>query len=266
MDPATGTLTASTSRMHELFVDEWDKVYNRYEQGDSTHIPDPTVFLDTYADNIIQCHAEDCTLAPEDYYQPIQGMRTDSKRGLDGWTVRELQALPTDIWEVRSSTAECFLENSTLPESYRHVSAPMIPSGDAKTPKQHRYLTAFPVLYRVYAGALWNKLRSWQEPWIHPGCKGGRAQCDTTDVVWSVQGEVAFATLMGSTSTVATLDYDKLFDMLDPSFTARLLAVCGFPKQLARQWLSLYTRLIRYITVGGCYSSPFYDYQWNRPG
>ncbi len=63
-------------------------------------------------------------------------------------------------------------------------------------PTSHRGITIFSMLHRVVAGAWFQRLRGWQEGWLHEGIHGARSGHDALDIAWVVQAEMEKANLL----------------------------------------------------------------------
>ena len=71
-----------------------------------------------------------------------------------------------EAWKDRAILENKAKELGVLPEAYLHVPLPMLPKGQALRLDQHRGISIFSMTHRVVYGALWHKLKEWQQRWI----------------------------------------------------------------------------------------------------
>ena len=83
----------------------------------------------------------------------------------------------------------------------------MLPKGQALRPQHHRGITIFSVLHRIVCGALWQRLREWQETWLDDAQHGGRAGGEHLADAWDLQIQMEQANATNSNVVGALLDY-----------------------------------------------------------
>ncbi len=251
-DPARGrTFTFDQRRIHELFAEDWGKVYRRH--ADSP--PDVNDFLDKYGSHIPNVQLENTfILEGRDLWQQAQRMRSSS-HGFDGWTVQAIKALTWELWEDRAEVERLAFELKRFPNAYTHAPNPMLPKDTGDTPLKHRGITVFSVLQRVLTGAYWSKLQPWQNQWIHGSLFGARKGGDIVADAWELQAEIEAASLEGSPCVGALLDYENVFDLFSPDLARALFIKAGLPENLAHQLHSLYSDLHRYFKLAGTYGA-----------
>ena len=116
-----------------------------------------------------------------------------------------------------------------LPEAYLHVPLAMIPKGDALRPDQHRGITIFSMLHRLVYGAMWHRLKDWQEQWIDNKQQGGRARGEYIADAWDLQVQIEEAQHTDTQIVGALLDYGKFFDNFHPELVRGLMEKAGLP-------------------------------------
>lgn len=174
--------------------------------------------------------------------------------GLDGWRVLELKQLPKAAWDERARVLEIGAETGEVPVSYTHVGTPMMAKvKHTDEAMQHRGLAIFSVLYRIESSAWYEKLKVWQDGWIHPNVHGARGGHETLSSAWPAQARIEAAVLYNQNRSAATLDYSRMFDMFDPNFYIDMMEFMGMPKTLGGMLRDLYHKLIRHTKIAGTY-------------
>ena len=143
----------------------------------------------------------------EDLYKSVQRMGK-TVPGLDGLRAHELKLLGLDAWKQRARIVEVQLTVGKVPNRYKQVSTPMIPT--TKGTEQildHRGLAIFSMLWRIESGARYRKLAQWQESWLPEGVHGARSGHECLSSAWPAQARIEKAMLDGKDRAAATLDY-----------------------------------------------------------
>ena len=153
-----GEYITKAEDIHDHFIEAWTKVYR-------THPQDSDVwenFKDKYAEHIPKAEYNDLPYTAEEFIQQLEKMK-ETAAGFDGWTRKALKLLPRKAWEDRAKIENLATELGILPDAYLHVPLPMLPKGQAIKAEQHRCITIFSMIHRVVYGAMWNRLKTWQE-------------------------------------------------------------------------------------------------------
>ena len=164
---------------------------------------------------------------------------SSSAAGFDGWTKEALSLLPEKAWQDRADLENVAKEAGVLPSAYHHVPLAMTPKGQATGPKHHRGITIFSFVHRIVYGALWHRLKLWQEQWIDQAQHGGRVAGEHLADAWDLQMDIEHANLNGDHIAGALLDYEKFFDHFDPRLVRGILIRAGLPQGLADQIFNL---------------------------
>ena len=114
----------------------------------------------------------------------------ESAAGFDGWTKAALQILPERAWQDRAELENKAKERGVLPQAYCHVPLAMLPKGQAIGPQHHRGITIFSTIHRVVFGALWHRMKEWQEEWIDEAQHGGRKAGEHLADAWDLQAAI----------------------------------------------------------------------------
>ena len=241
---------ADNSEIHDQFLKTWQKVYRAH-----SGTKDIWENFDSKFGRHIPCaHFVDAEYTAQEFVDQLDRMRNTSA-GLDGWTRDALRALPLEAWEDRARIENLAMKKGTLPQAYLHVLNPMLPKGQAVHPDHHRGITIFSMIHRVVYGALWQKLKVWQEDWIDQDQHGGRIGGEHLVDAWDLQANIERTEAEGNSLVGALLDYEKFFDRFHPDLIRGLLERSGLPAGIAAQLHFLYSDLRRYIRVAGTYGA-----------
>lgn len=196
---------------------------------------------------------EDGSPEGKDLHRAVKAMKQKAVPGLDGWRVHELQMLPLSAWEVRARNIKIQEKTGEVPEAYSQVGTPMLPNiRKTKNKLEHRPLSIFSVLWRIESSAWYQKLKPWQEKWVHKNVYGARPGREMWESSWALQARFEEAGQTETNRSVAALDYEKYFDMFDVEFETNRLEFMGYPKCLAKMQRGLYSKLKRHIKIAGC--------------
>ena len=245
-----GNYIADKEKIHEQFLKAWEKVYRVHPEN--ANIWDN--FHRDYGKYIPRADFQDFRYEADDFIMQLNNMKSTSA-GFDGWTRDALKALPRCAWVDRARIENLAKDKGILPEAYLHVMNPMLPKGQALRPEHHRAITIFSMVHRVVYGALWQKLKLWQELWIGETQHGGRVGGEYLADAWDRQANIEAAQAEGTDLVGAFLDYEKFFDRFHPSLVRGLLEKSGLPPGIASQLHFLYTNLQRYIRVVDTYGA-----------
>ncbi len=124
-----GHITADPIEIQTEFVRIWaEKVFNEQRTK-----PSWTDFKEKFGRFVPNVPFTAGHITGKNLYESVKQMG-QTVPGLDGWRVKELQALPFDAWQLREEVVIMQMKTNTVPESYRHIGAPMMPK--AKTPRR----------------------------------------------------------------------------------------------------------------------------------
>ncbi len=181
-----GQTTSSPMEIQQAFVRIWaEKVFRKDRRK-----PNWTEFKAKFAEFVPFAQYDGGAPKGQDLYEAITGMGK-TVPGLDGWRVKELQALPKEAWDERSTILEMQLRTGKVPESYVHIGTPMMAKVKyTDNALEHRGLAIFIVLWRVESSAWYAKLKLWQEKWIHPEVHGARGGHETLHSAWPAQARI----------------------------------------------------------------------------
>ena len=252
-------LTANPTEIHHLFEKEWSKVFKRFLGANSE--PDFAAFEARYRVHL-DAMATPIDLPPvtgAELYTQVKRMSTESSPGLDGFTVRELQLLPECAWNFMAQLLTACEESQFLPESYLWASTAMLPKDGGQVPLKHRPITLFVLLWRVYSGARWQQIQSWQESFVHRWVCGARKGHTMSEVLLPLFLDIEQAHVNGDESPVfgCFLDYTKYFDFFSYEFTWSFLQRIGWPPRVLALMRPLYAGLTRVLKIGSSFGEPF---------
>ena len=184
-----GTLSSNPQDVQGEFVRQWaEKVFRTNRTK-----PSWNMFYEKFSEHIPKVEYTGGTPSGEDLYKTIRKMKL-TVPGLDGWRVLELKQLPKAAWDERARVLEIGAETGKVPESYTHVGTPMMAKVKyTDEAMQHRGLAIFSVLYRIESSAWYEKLKAWQDGWIHPNVHGARGGHETLSSAWPAQSRIEAA-------------------------------------------------------------------------
>ena len=168
-----------------------------------------------------------------------------------------------EAWEGRALVENMAKRKGILPQSYLHVLNPMLPKGQALQLEQYRGITIFSMTHRFVYGALWQRLKVWQEGWMDQTQHGGRIRREHLADAWDLQANIRRNDAEGNQMFGALLGYDTFSDRFHPDLIRGLMERSGLPFGVVAQLHFLYSDLRRYIRSCRqlrCGHSPV---QWN---
>ena len=249
-------LTANPAEIHHLFEKEWSKVFKRFLGANSE--PDFAAFEARYRVHL-DAMANPIGLPPvtrEELHTQMKRMSTKCSPGLDGFTVRELQLLPECAWNLMAQLLTACEEAQFLPES--HCWQPRQCFG-GQLHLKHRPITLFVLLWRVYSGARWQQIQSWQESFVHR-CgfvvRGKVTQCLKSCFVSFSTSSKLMSTAM-SLQSLVVLDCTKYCDFFSYEFTWRFLQRIGWLPRVPALMRPLYAGLTRVLKISSSFGEPF---------
>ena len=167
--------------------------------------------------------------------------------GADGWRGDDISVLPRDFWPIFHFVVSRWLQAGQVPEVVLQARTVFIPKphkvkeGRIK-PADVRPITVCAAWWRVFSSAVLHTENAKQ--WV-------RAVLDE-DIVYgqNSDAQVSAARLLHEFSRkgfVATLDYQKCFDLLRPQACAAILRVAGMPEDMVALCEFFWTRTRRWL-------------------
>ena len=245
-----GSYFTTTSDIHEQFRTYWEAVYCLHDRDANIW----ETFDGEYGMHIPNVEYDDKPYEASEFIEQLARMK-DSAAGFDGWTKKALQLLPEQAWQDRAELENVAKTKGVLPQAYSHVPLAMLPKGQAVGPQHHRGITIFSMVHRVVYGALWQRLKLWQEKWIDDAQHGGRIEGEHLADAWDLQIAIEHASTTSTPIVGALLDYEKFFDRFHPNLVRGMMLKAGIPQGIAEQLHSLYCNLKRYVRVAGSYGA-----------
>ena len=120
-----------------------------------------------------------------------------------------------------------FDDDKLWPEGLLCGAEPLISKGEGPDPMKQRVLTVLSPLYRMWSGAMYRELQSWQEGWIDDSLRGGRDGNEPLDANFEVTMDVEEALLDRVEMQIASLDYSKYVDRFTWDLTWEMLEEMG---------------------------------------
>ncbi len=251
-DPDDATRhTAAVEVIHEAFLEYWRTIFCAHAQED----PDNDKwgrFDAKYGKYIPRAPFEDGPYEAAGYIARLERMR-DSSVGVDGWRRAALKPIPEEIWAWRANVDNMAKEQGIVPTAYLHAPMVMLPKGQGRTADHHRGIIISSMLHRVVYGALWGRVKVWQEDWMGSNQHGGRLGGEHLADAWDLQSQFEAAMIDGIPLTGAAFDYANFIDFA-PRLIAGLMVVSGSPKGVAAQMQYIASGL-RSVKVAGTYGA-----------
>ena len=169
--------------------------------------------------------------------------------GPDAWTGRELRHFPVQVFDCFASIAVRWLEFGNVPHQMREARMCSLPKQGKID--DHRCISVEHMRPLTVLSAWW---RLWISAWVvGPDLKAwiGRHVPSQFAVAHRVStGEVAFDLMehLAVHGCLATLDFTKAFDLLDPFLTCSLLCHLGWPRDLVRILETVWSGVERWVS------------------
>ena len=183
----------------------------------------------------------------------------DKAAGLDGRSASEVQALPMALWELVADFWENVRQfpSKKLPTQLAQAIVHLIPkpgagSGIPLIPNL-RPITVLPLLFRMWSGIVYGRLRSWMTETLPAGITGGKAQGEVAAIAiqLSMAIEESKSGLNPHDTFIFTTDFTKFFDSLNWDLVFSLSEHMGIPAWLCNFYRRYLGDLKRYFTFGG---------------
>jgi hypothetical protein len=176
------------------------------------------------------------------------GIKEDTAAGSDGWTSKEIRALPPAALKVvlqAINTMMCFKE---LPKQWQTVLCPVLPKEgfDGEATKT-RLLSLLSVWLRIWGKATFQLGALWLEKWPPAAIQGGRRGGTPARVYFQVATLAEEAMRRGQRVQTMHIDCAKYFDRL-PHWLAELLEIKGVPSNTIA-WMTAIRKSPRRIKV-----------------
>ncbi len=245
--------TAAVEVIHDEFMKCWREMFCSHGEENSEN-DRWGQFKAKYGKYIPKAPFEDRPYEVADYISQLERMR-NSAAGFDGWKRDALRALPEEIWRWRARVDNLAKDQGIVPIAYLHAPMVMLPKGQGRTAEQHRGIIISSMLHRVCYGALWDRLKYWQEAWMKSDQHGGRIGGEHLADAWDIQAQIEASVIDGVPLSGAALDYAKFFDYFAPRLIAGLMIESGLPDGVAAQMQYIASGLRRYVKVAGTYGA-----------
>lgn len=250
-----GTFTGNIGEMDQLLRDAWGKVFCKHSADNPE--PETDTFFATYRRFIRRCPCEMEALTVEDVLEVVGRLKATGAAGLDGWSPKDLKALPRAILEYLVLFYELVEATGEWPQALQCAAVTLIPKGEGAEPLDQRPLSVMPVVYRIWAAIYVRKLLPWQEKWIHRSQHGCRAKHSTSDAILRTALGLEQAMLDGEDLCGAALDFSKAFDNIPIAIALRLLRELGLPDEILGPLTAMYANLERRFKIRGSVGEAF---------
>ena len=225
-----GRITSKPSELHCALVSYWGAL-ERWPSEQSRHLAF-FALEDHYALFLPHFQAQ-IHVSAHDLYNKVQQLSRTSP-GPDGWTVSELQALPVEAWTqflVAVQNAHVTMPTGTS-MIFRRTP---IEKGDydIPSPADVRPIDIFSLPLRALSSCQVQSLIEWKRRILHPGQFASRfgAQVAMNRIgLHSAQIRHAIAPRFA-----ISIDFSKLFNMIDASLVERVVQLCGLDHYSATQ-------------------------------
>jgi len=233
--------------IHQTFVEEWTKRWDRHRNLDPHHWTEILELTET----LLQCPPmvlQPITLSR--WKQAIKSKKASSATGLDGVSRRDLLAFPDElhiqlleILEQAETTGQWPLQ---LLCGAVH-SLEKIPN--AQNVAQYRPITIMPLVYRIYTTLRSREVLQHLAKYVPPTLLGNMPGKQATSLWWSLQHRVELALQMKAPLTGATSDLIKAFNHLPREVTFQIAKCMGVHPRIITAWTSATVFLKRHFVV-----------------
>jgi ribonuclease HI len=253
-----GSIVSDPQCIIEEVTHFWQGIYN------DAHIFNRDKYWHRYRHQLRQLQHSSLhidAISAEEFMKFARNMGNNSA-GLDGRSATELKALPLDIWELVAAFWEnvrCF-PNKALPLQLVQAGVHLIPKpGEVSgTPlvSNLRPITVLPLLFRVWSGIMYKRLREWMSASLPRGITGGKAHGEVAAIALqlSLSMEESKAGLNKLDTYVLTTDFSKFFDALNWEFVFALAEHMGLPTWLCQFYQNYLGCLQRHFIFGGFFN------------
>jgi exonuclease III len=253
-----GTVITDPQDYMPAIFEYWHKICN------STHQFQQEKYLHRYRvqmDQLSRPTIDMTSIAGHEFMAFSQRMSMSSP-GLDGRSVAELRALPLDIWDLVAEFWEqirCH-PGKLLPDQLVTAGVHLIPkpghAGGVPKVGDLRPITVLPLLFRVWSGIQYARLRQWMQTTLPPGITGGKAGGEVASIALqlSLSIEESKAGINPFDTFILTTDFSKFFDALNWGFMFSIAKQLGIPDWLCDFYRNYLGRLCRHFIFGSFFN------------
>ena len=240
LERSDGSLTGNPNEILDLLTNHIEGIYNKHRDTDEDRLFRD--FCDTF-EGELDALTNPVELPAFDFYHMwslFQKKPIDKATGLDGWKVRELQALPPCAWKAIKlffSTVEVCGE---WPKAFTLVSMSAIPKTSNWTCDSTRAIGITAVLYSFWASYRFKQLSGWLGNIAPSSLAGGLPARSAASSEIELSCQLFESDELFDPQTVVFIDRWKCFDMLLPNFCIKLCSRLGVPSHITRPLQGFY--------------------------
>ena len=179
----------------------------------------------------------------------LKSLKSGKAKGPDGWTPRELQALPTMWTDQLAAFYNEWEKRGAWPRSIRNAVVALIEKPGAKNEGQLRPIGILSYLYRIWMAIRREQARPWSLR-IHGGTHEGAAA-----MACRSRAQTEIAHWEGKHTITAYLDCSKCYERIEHETAGHRAVDSGCPVAIINMAMSIYSGP-RYIRVHGAVAKP----------
>ena len=240
-------LQGNPNEIHESFIREWVKRWDRHRHLDPAHWDEVLALTQTLL------HCPVMPLIPitlSRWKQAIQAKKHRSATGLDAVARRDLLSFPD---ELHLQLLQIFTHAEKTGQWPRQLlqgavfSLEKVPQ--AQTVNEYRPITVMPLAYRIYTTIRSREVLLHLRQHVPPTLLGNIPGRQASTLWWTMQHRIELALQASQPLTGATSDIVKAFNHLPREVTFQVARCMGVHPDIIRAWASAATQLKRHFVV-----------------
>ena len=230
----------------DVIADRWDTVFavNTCHQHEMKILQQVWPYIHDKGKSILLP-----PISEEQLWRQAAKRRPDAAAGMDAWQTREVQALPPAAFRPVAALFNAIEAGSEeFPTILTQVRMVIHNKDGSDAPLSKRLISLQSVFTLLYTGLRFLQLQQWQQEVMPPQLTGGIKGRLMSEVHMTIQMEIDRAHCHNGSFAALKLDKAKCFDRLMPKLCAAIMLTLGLPKSFVCGFLSLYTRMTRFLS------------------
>ncbi|CAE7662478.1 infB [Symbiodinium sp. CCMP2592] len=199
-----------------------------------------------------------CSFQAEHVWQPealhkAAISKASSAPGIDGWRGEEVKYWPRSAWAAYAVLLKRWAARGSFPQAWQAMRQVQVPKAEAAdlsgeiAASDLRPIVVMSILWRVTSStvASCEAVQNWQAAVLAPSQFGGIKGRHVHHGIGSLAGPFTEG------SPLASLDYAKCFDHVDPALACDVMQEAGFPATVLRMLRHTWDQT-RFLEVNGC--------------
>ena len=238
--------TSNGTPLAQAFADMWRPFWQRTADNDSWQ-----TLVTECSEFCLTPKAPCMMLSLDTWMRSVKSIKSISSPGSDFWRVTDLLALPVDFHiRVVQILNHMTATGSQWPAEYCNVIVSMIPKCSKPVGlSDFRPISLYPLLYRIWAKAMFRKLAPWLRKWVHPAVKGFLPGSSVSDIGLSTAFALELSHTLNTQLSGIITDITKCFDTIHWKPIYELLSHTNIDTFFLKTWFSHVCRQRRYFRV-----------------